>query len=223
MRMVSRATVALIVGLTGSSIASSVRAQEPADTGTDEGGASTPDSIQLAFDREVFAYPSFERRNPFRPLTGEEDLGPRFEDIVLLGVVLAPRAEASIAVLGARPPGSTRDQPPTRVFRVRSGESLGNVRVLEIRRREVLFIVEGFGISDTRTLTMRRPELPPMPPAGESPAEDPSDAPEPENVGPDGADRAEVPASPLPRVRGSASWAWNAPNRDGAKVNGDWS
>ena len=113
----------------------------------DQNGAVPLDSIQLVFEREVFTYPSFERRNPFRPLTGEEDLGPRFEDMILLGVVLSPRSEASIAVLGARPPGATGDQPPSRIFRLRSGESLGNVRVLEIRRREVVFAVEDFGIS----------------------------------------------------------------------------
>ncbi len=139
------------------------RLQPQQPESTDGGSAaqtdeSPSDSIQLVFEREVFTYPGFERRNPFRPLTGEEATGPRFQDMVLLGVVLSPRTDGSIAVLGARPPGATSDQPATRVFRLRSGESVGNVRVIEIRRREVLFAVEDFGTSETRILEMRRSE-----------------------------------------------------------------
>ena len=78
-------------------------------------GTVAGDRVQPVFEREVFSYPSFERRNPFRALTGD-DLGPRFEDMVLMGVVLSPRPETSIAVLGARPPGSANDQAATRLL-----------------------------------------------------------------------------------------------------------
>ena len=133
-------------------------------------GTVAGDRVQLVLEREVFSYPSFERRNPFRALTGD-DLGPRFEDMVLMGVVLSPRPENSIAVLGARPPGSANDQAATRLFRVRSGETVGNVRVIEIRQREVVFAVEDFGIVETRMLSM--PTTGPVP--GEA---SPQDAPE---------------------------------------------
>ncbi len=168
------AAVLLPMGLLSRS-ASAQQGDAPIDAPADQGSMPASDSIQLVFEREVFTYPDFERRNPFRALTGEEGSLPRFEDMVLLGVVLSSRTETSIAVLGARPPGSTSDQPATRIFRLRSGESLGNVRVLEIRRRDVLFSVEDFGIRETRILTMRRDEPPPFPPAGEIRPEEPSD------------------------------------------------
>ena len=142
----------------------------------DPSDAAVPtDSIQLVFEREVFTYPSFERRDPFRSLADDDDLGPRFEDMVLLGVILAPRPERSVAVLGARPPRSTSDQPATRMFRLRSGERVGNVRVIEIREGEVMVAVEDFGIVDTRMLTMPDPQVgsPERPPEDDTPADSP--------------------------------------------------
>ncbi len=167
------------------------------------------DSIQLVFDREVFTYPSFERRNPFRSLTGEE--GPRFEDMVLLGVVLSSRAGSSIAVVGARPPGSTSDQEPTRLFRLRSGESVGNVRVLEIRRREVVFSVDDFGIVETRMLELPQ-TLPPVAPLPEVPADQP-----PAEDGGNNPVGAVANPSSLPNPDERAS---SAPSPEGANVKG---
>lgn len=146
---------------------------QDADDPPDE--AVPADSIQLVFEREVFTYPSFERRDPFRSLADDDDLGPRFEDLVLLGVVLTPRPGSSVAVLGARPPGSPSDQPATRMFRLRSGERVGNVRVIEIREGEVVVAVEDFGIVDTRMLTMPDPQAgsPEPPPEDDIPPEAP--------------------------------------------------
>ena len=193
MRAPARLMLAMVLVLAGSVSAGSSFAQQAVSADSvlaDQNGEAPLDSIQLVFEREVFTYPSFERRNPFRPLTGEEDLGPRFEDMILLGVVLSVRSEASIAVLGARPPGATGDQPPSRIFRLRSGESLGNVRVLEIRRREVVFAVEDFGITETRMLTIVRAAPPPMPPPDEIPPEAPIDESSPQSVNEPGADMA---------------------------------
>lgn len=156
-----------------------VGAQQPADSVTDTAAASEADSLQLVFEREVFNYPQYERRNPFQPLTGSDVSGPRFEDMVLLGVVLQPNPQESVAVLGARPPGATSDEPPSRTYRVRVGESLGNMRMIEIGQREVLFEVGDFGVSETRSLSLRRP--PPassVPPFGTGAGPDTTSAPE---------------------------------------------
>jgi hypothetical protein len=151
--------------------------------------SNVADSVQLIFEREVFTYPTFERRDPFRPLTGDESSGgPRFEDLVLLGVVLSPNARASVAVIGARPPGATSDQAPTRTFRLRPGESIGNVRVIDVRRREIVVEVADFGARDTRTLSLRRP-LPveiPVEPALPEPAPAPDSAAPPGDAAPSG-------------------------------------
>ena len=58
-----------------------------------------PQSTDLVFEREVFQYPSFQRRNPFRTLVSGEQ-GPRFEQLRLMGVLHAADPTASVAVLG---------------------------------------------------------------------------------------------------------------------------
>jgi hypothetical protein len=159
-----------------------------------DGAPNVVDSLQLVFEREVFTYPGFERRDPFRQLTGDEASGgPRFEDLVLLGVVLSPEVRASVAVVGARPPGSTTDQPPTRIFRLRPGESLGNVRVIDVRRREIVVEVADFGVRDTRTLALRRPLPVVVPPDSAVP----EPAPPPDSAAPDG-DASPADGTPPP-------------------------
>lgn len=175
MGLVRRSVTAGVLAGTFALSADSLLAQ-PVDPQVEPSpGAAAGDSIELVFDREVFTYPTFERRDPFRPLTGDE--GPRFEDLVLMGIVLASRPEISIAVVGARPPGSTGDQAPTRLFRLRVGESVGNVRVVEIRQRLVVFAVEDFGAVETRMLEI--PRTPPPSSEQDEPLapQDPADAP----------------------------------------------
>ena len=195
-----------------------IGAQEPDSAPSDP---VAPDAVELVFEREVFSYPSFERRNPFRALTGD-DFGPRFEDMVLMGVVLSPLPQTSIAVLGARPAGSGSDQAATRLFRVRSGETLGNVRVIEIRQSEVVFAVEDFGVVETRMLTIQR--------AGPDPRGSPlQDEPEPPVDGPEGApaDGDDTvggdTAARLLSPRGSGNGILRKPNQRWSNVNGGWS
>jgi hypothetical protein len=116
------------------------------------------DTVRLVLDREVFSYPTFQRRNPFRPLTGRDE-GPRFEDLVLLGVVQTADPGSSVALLGIRGGGEGG-----RTFRVRVGERLGNSRIVEIRRQEVVASVEEFGVSENRILRLRRTEPQPSAP-----------------------------------------------------------
>lgn len=110
----------------------------------------TAQQTELVFEREVFEYPSFERRNPFRPLLADE-AGPQFENMRLQGIIYTPDEQArSLVILAA---GSGQDGGTTR--RLREGESWGNVRVLEIRSREVLVEVDEFG--QTEQIVMRLP------------------------------------------------------------------
>lgn len=110
------------------------------------------EQTQLVFEREVFEYPSFERRNPFRPLLADE-AGPRFESMRLQGIIYTPgeraRSMVILAAGGGQGGGITR--------RLREGERWGNVRVLEIRSREVLVEIEEFGL--TEQMVMRLPTL----------------------------------------------------------------
>jgi hypothetical protein len=119
------------------------------------------DTVRLVLEREVFSYPTFQRRNPFRPLTGRDE-GPRFEDLVLLGVIQTADARSSVALLGIRGGGEGG-----RTYRVRVGERLGNSRIVEIRRQEVVASVEEFGVSENRILRLRRTEPEPGAPSQE--------------------------------------------------------
>jgi|GEM_PF-508849 len=138
------------------------------------------DTIRLVLEREVFSYPSFQRRNPFSPLTGRDD-GPRFEDLVLLGVIQTGDVGASVALIGTR--GGVDGG---RTYRIRVGERLGNSRVLEIRRQEVVAQVEEFGVTETRILQLRRTE--PQPGEPSETADDPADADDTDGEPPSGGD-----------------------------------
>jgi hypothetical protein len=149
--------------------------QQPRAPGAPGTQAPSADTVELIFEREVFEYPAFQRRNPFRPLTGD-DAGPRFEELALLGVILSGDGVGSVALLGPR--GATAGRGATaRTWRVREGDFLGNVRVLAIRQREILVEVDEFGVRETRVLELRRTEPEAMgddddPPGGDPPEED---------------------------------------------------
>jgi len=114
-----------------------------------------PDTAEaeLVFEREVYSYPTYGRRNPFEPLTSGDDQGPRFEDLKLLGVIFSGNAGASVALLGIDAAGGTAGK----TYRVRRGDRLGNTRIISIQRDRVLVEVEEFGLTEQRQLRVRRP------------------------------------------------------------------
>lgn len=140
------------------------------------GGPPVADTTELRLEREVFTYPQFARRNPFRPLLGD-DAGPRFEDLRLLAVILDEVPSQSVALLGIgqsailRPdsvvvevgeevedPGIELTRPTrARTQRMRVGDRWGNVRIVAIERNRVLVDVTEFGLTDRRELLLRRP------------------------------------------------------------------
>jgi hypothetical protein len=155
------------------------------------------DSRELVFEREVFSYPQYDRRNPFRPLTGDET-GPRFENLVLMGRILSAAPGGSVALVGARPPGSTRLQGPVQTYRLRVGDVIGNSRILEIRESMIVVEVEEFGLFEVRTLELVRtaPRVAP-PPSGTVPV-DPGPAPSPDGQ----SETGPAPAGPVSAVPG---------------------
>ncbi|TVP42530.1 MAG: hypothetical protein EA350_15430 [Gemmatimonadales bacterium] len=155
------AAVALggLVVIAGCEVPPSVSAQEtPAQQ---EATAPPPplnlDTLQLVFEREVFQYPSFQRRNPFAPLTEVTD-GPRFEEVELRMVILAADGIGSMATLGLRGADGSRAGAGARSFRVREGDVIGNMRIRAIRLREIVVEVDEFGQRDTRVLELARHE-----------------------------------------------------------------
>ena len=125
------------------------------------------DSLTLAFEREVFTYPDYARRNPFRSLLGGDE-GPRFESLLLLGILYSPFAGESIALFaeGTRAiTPATASSPETYTveltggtYRVREGEIIGNgnVTVRTIEVDQVNIEVEEFGLFESRTMLLPR-------------------------------------------------------------------
>lgn len=148
---------ALLIGLLVAASPAPATAQQGGGGQEGEAGPPTPPDTAaqgLVFRREVFTYPPFERRNPFTPLLVSQD-GPRFEQIVLQGVIYSEAPGRSVALLswgglGEGPEGGGGE----RVRRIRAGESWGNTTVLEIRPEEVVVEVNEFGVMERRILRM---------------------------------------------------------------------
>ncbi len=105
-----------------------------------EGGEARSDTVaadtaaEVSYQREVFTYPTRGRPDPFRPPQLGAGSGPHFEDLSLAGLIYAPEI-GSVAILTDRSTGKRH--------RVRDGERLGSVRVVEIRSDAVVFSVQG--------------------------------------------------------------------------------
>jgi type II secretory pathway component PulC len=136
--MMKTRTILRIVGVAAFAVAGTTLAQEQAPPGP------PAEDSDLVFEREVFDYPTFQRRNPFVPLLSNRD-GPRYEQMRLRGIIFSADSEGSVALLSA---GATSQ-------RLRAGQSWGNVRILEVRKSEVLVEVEEFGMTEQHVMTMQ--------------------------------------------------------------------
>lgn len=125
------------------------RRPEPPDTGT------------LVFEREVFVYPAYARRDPFRPLLRGLESGPRFEEVTLTGILYSPNPALALAVFAPRAQGGGgregRGGVAQRTYRLRKGDTLGNFRILEIHPNRVVVEVDEFGLKEQRIMELRRP------------------------------------------------------------------
>lgn len=109
--------------------------------------AQTTDTL-VVYRREVFTYPRAGRPDPFRSLLGSAELGVRFEDLTLRGVVFHPDPSRSVAVLEQR--GNERR------IRARVGDRIGGLRILAIHERSVDVLIEEFGVARRETIVLRR-------------------------------------------------------------------
>ena len=117
------------------------------------------DTTELSFEREVFGYPEYARRNPFSPLLSAEGGGPRFERIVLLGILYSSDGAASVALFaeGSRTTVSATEstvEVTGGTYRLRIGESVGNTTVQDIQRHHVVVSIEEFGLTETRIMAL---------------------------------------------------------------------
>ena len=112
------------------------------------------DSVQKAREtemyRETFAY-SGSIRDPFNSLLNMAKAGPEVADLQLVGIYQNMRVPSgSVAVF--------REKEGGKRHKLRAGDQLGRSRVVQIRERDVVFIVEDFGFERQETLSLRKQE-----------------------------------------------------------------
>jgi hypothetical protein len=114
-----------------------------------------PQEPELVFEREVFRYPAFQRRNPFVPLEGAQG-GIRFEQLSLIGVMYSPDPTASVAILSTGGVTVNADGTTAPIqgdaYNVKVGQTIGNTTIREIQRDRVIVDVTEFGLTDRRTM-----------------------------------------------------------------------
>lgn len=115
-----------------------------------------PVETELAFEREVFQYPSFDRVNPFKPLLATDSGGPRYERLRLSLVIYVETPgrsvatlSTSVAVIGAN---GTITATLGDSYYLKVGQTIGNTTVVEINRTSIEVDVEEFGVVDRRTM-----------------------------------------------------------------------
>jgi type IV secretory pathway VirB10-like protein len=116
--------------------------------------AAWADSVRKAkemeMSRETFAY-SGAPRDPFNSLFNLAKAGPEVADLQLVGIYQNLRSpNASVAVFRERDGGKRH--------KLRAGDQLGRSRVLQIRDRDVVFMIEDFGFERQDTLSLRKQE-----------------------------------------------------------------
>jgi hypothetical protein len=104
---------------------------------------------RIEYLREVFNYRGGSR-DPFRTLITSSDVRPTIADLRLVSVGYDASGGYSVAIV--------REAGNPRVHRLRRGDQIGRMRVVQIRRYEVVFQVEEFGFERQEVLSLPRPE-----------------------------------------------------------------
>jgi hypothetical protein len=108
------------------------------------------EALPVTLLREVFAYEG-GGRDPFMSLLRSGDVRPLLSDLKLTTIVYDGRfAARSVAVL--------RDITNRRLYRVKTGDIIGRLKVTQIRPREIVFTVQEFGFERQETLSLARQE-----------------------------------------------------------------
>jgi hypothetical protein len=129
------------------------RAQDP-DTETSPLGPAV--DTELVFDREVFQYPEWTRRNPFTAFAGGTSRGPRFERLSLIGLIYSPEGN-SVAVLSTGGVAVAEDGTTSPIegdaYSMKVGDSIGNTTIVEVRRDAVIVDVQVFDAVQSHIMT----------------------------------------------------------------------
>jgi uncharacterized lipoprotein NlpE involved in copper resistance len=105
---------------------------------------------EVEMSRETFAYGG-SARDPFNSLFNMAKNGPELADLQLVGIYQNLRSPtASVAVF--------REKTGGKRHKLRAGDQVGRSRLVQIRDRDVVFIIEDFGFERQETLSLRKQE-----------------------------------------------------------------
>jgi len=102
---------------------------------------------KVEYRREVFHYAG-GARDPFQTLLTSGDVRPMIQDLRLVSVIYDPRYGRSVAVV--------REMPGDKIHRLKRGDIIGRLHVLQIRQYEVVFQIEEFGFERQEVLSLQR-------------------------------------------------------------------
>jgi uncharacterized lipoprotein NlpE involved in copper resistance len=116
--------------------------------------ATWADSVRKAkeieMSRETFAYGG-SARDPFNSLFNMAKSGPELADLQLVGIYQNLRQPTgSVAVF--------REKTGGKRHKLRAGDQVGRSRLVQIRDRDVVFMIEDFGFERQETLSLRKQE-----------------------------------------------------------------
>jgi hypothetical protein len=126
----------------------------PAEAAQQAPPPGPPAEPALVFEREVFQYPAFARRNPFLPLAAGGEL--RYEQLSLIGIIYSSDPSASVAVLSTGGVSIGDNGVVAGIegdaYNAKIGQRIGNTTIREIQRDRVVVDVEEFGLTERRTM-----------------------------------------------------------------------
>ena len=102
---------------------------------------------KVEYRREVFHYAGGSR-DPFQTLITAGGVGPGIADLRLVSVTYDPTYGRSVAIV--------REIKGERIHRLHRGDTVGRLRVLQIRQYEVVFQIEEFGFERQEVLSLQR-------------------------------------------------------------------
>jgi hypothetical protein len=107
-------------------------------------------SKEIEMSRETFSYGG-AARDPFNSLLNMAKNGPELADLQLVGIYQNLRTPSSSVAVFREKEGGKR-------HKLRAGDQVGRSRLVQIRDRDVVFIIEDFGFERQETLSLRKQE-----------------------------------------------------------------
>jgi hypothetical protein len=105
---------------------------------------------EIEMSRETFSYGG-AARDPFSSLFNMAKNGPELADLQLVGIYQNLRTpSSSVAVF--------REKASGKRHKLRSGDQVGRSHLVQIRDRDVVFMIEDFGFERQETLSLRKQE-----------------------------------------------------------------